>query len=40
MGYYLGTWKRYSYIKKFEMNNITTEGSDLALELGNITKKN
>ena len=40
MGYYLGTRKRYSYIKKFEMNNITTEGSDLALEIGNTLKKN
>ena len=39
MGYYLGKGKIYSSIKKKEMKNITTEGCDLALEIGPIILK-
>ncbi len=39
MGYYLGKGKTYSNIKKNEMKNITTEGCDLALELGSVILK-
>ena len=39
MGNYLGQGKKYQSIKKNQMRNITTEGCDLALELGNIIQK-
>ena len=39
MGYYLGMGKTFSNIKKKEMKNITTEGCDLALEVGHIMLK-
>ena len=39
MGYYLGNGKKYLNIKKKEMKNITTEGCDLALELGELLQK-
>ena len=39
MGYYLGKGKIYSNIKKKEMKNITTEGSELVNEIGSIILK-
>ena len=39
MGYFLGKGKKYIDIKKNEMKNITTEGSELALDIGLIIKK-
>ena len=39
MGNYLGQGKKYQSIKKNQMRNITTEGCDLALELGTIIQK-
>ncbi len=39
MGYFLGKGKRYTDIKKYEMKNITTEGSQLALDIGLTIKK-
>ena len=39
MGYYLGNGKKYLNIKKLEMKNITTEGCDLAIEVGPAIQK-
>ena len=39
MGYYLGLGKKYQNIKRKEMKSITTEGCELALEIGPIIKK-
>ena len=39
MGYYLGKGKTYSNIKRKEMKNITTEGCDLAKEIGAVILK-
>ena len=39
MGYYLGFGKKYQNIKRKEMKSITTEGCELALEIGPIIKK-
>ena len=39
MGYYLGLGKKYQNIKRIEMKSITTEGCELAIEIGPIIKK-
>ncbi len=39
MGYYLGKGKKYLNIKNKEMKNITTEGCDLAIEIGPTIQK-
>ena len=39
MGYYLGKGKKYLNIKNNEMKNITTEGCDLAIEVGPTIQK-
>ena len=39
MGYYLGIGKKYQDIIRNEMKDITTEGCDLALELGSLILK-
>ena len=39
LGKYLGNGHKYISIKKNKMKNITTEGSDLALEIGPTLKK-